>query len=129
MMRASISKDFAFSASHVVEGLPEGHQCGRLHGHNYVVRIILEGEIQPSGMVVDYGLLAPFGRYLDQTFDHRHLNDQVPFNPTAENLGVWLLEILEETAMEEQWPLDRLAVSISETPKTWATVESVMVNS
>jgi 6-pyruvoyltetrahydropterin/6-carboxytetrahydropterin synthase len=122
MTRATISKDFAFSASHVVEGLPEGHQCGRLHGHNYVVRIALEGEVQPGGMVVDYGRLKPLQRYLDAAWDHRHLNDVLDFNPTAENIAVHLLEIVEAAAVEDLWPVDGISVGVSETPKTWATV-------
>ena len=37
----SISKQFHFCASHIIEGVPEGHPCGRLHGHNYVVELVL----------------------------------------------------------------------------------------
>ena len=44
----TISKDFAWSASHVLDGLPKGHQCGRLHGHNYVARIELSGHTLDS---------------------------------------------------------------------------------
>src|SRR5262249_12296187 len=34
----TITKRFAFSASHIIGGLLPDHPCGRLHGHNYEVR-------------------------------------------------------------------------------------------
>ena len=40
-MGFAISKEFHFSASHRLEGLHDGHPCGRMHGHNYVVEIEL----------------------------------------------------------------------------------------
>lgn len=35
-----ISKEFHFSASHRLASLPPGHQCARMHGHNY--QVVLE---------------------------------------------------------------------------------------
>jgi len=111
-----ITKDFAFSYSHTLDGLPDGHQCARLHGHNAVVRVHLAAErLDDTGFVIDYGDLAPLGKWIDATFDHRHLNDVVKFNPTAERLSEFLYGWCEE----QGWPV--VAVSWSETPKTWAT--------
>ncbi|GAA4225798.1 6-carboxytetrahydropterin synthase QueD [Actinomadura meridiana] len=113
-----ISKEFQFSASHRLDGLPEGHQCGRLHGHNYVVKVELaaaERGLDAVGFVRDYGELSVFKRWLDDEIDHRHLNDVMAGrNPTAENLAYW---------MYERWlPLfpELSAILLSETPKTWA---------
>ncbi|MDE1904869.1 MAG: 6-carboxytetrahydropterin synthase QueD [Rhodospirillales bacterium] len=117
----TISKTFDFSASHILDGLPEGHQCGRLHGHNYKVEVVLEGmALDERGFVMDYGDLAPFKAYLDDTFDHRHLNDLPAFhgvNPTAENMA----RHLHDWCRAEGWPVAR--VGVSETPKTWAWYE------
>jgi len=93
MSRYTIAKEFAFSASHVLDGLPEGHQCGRLHGHNYVVEIELTADrVDDRGFVLDYGDLSPFKGLVDTFLDHRHLNDVLTdgLNPTAENLAEWL---------------------------------------
>ena len=38
----TIAKRFAFSASHVIGGLPADHPCARLHGHNYEVEVVLQ---------------------------------------------------------------------------------------
>lgn len=115
-----ISKDFGFSASHVLEGLSPGHRCGRLHGHNYTVRVILDcPSLNGAGFVVDYGDLNPFRAWVDETLDHRHLNDVVDFNPTAELLARHLAGVVRD--LVPLAPGTGVAVGVSETPKTWAT--------
>lgn len=111
----TISKQFHFSASHQLTGLPPDHQCARLHGHNYVVELVLQAEaLDEHGFVVDYLALRPFKEYLDETLDHRHLNDIFSFSPTAENLARHLY-----TWARSRWP-QVTAVRLSETPRTWA---------
>lgn len=117
----TISKEFHFSASHVLHGLAAGHQCGRLHGHNYVVVVELSAlEVDDLGFVMDYGDLGPLKTLIDDTLDHRHLNDLPQFddqsgrNPTAEEMAVWLFA----WCMTEGWPVT--GIGVSETPKTWA---------
>ncbi|MGZ7294620.1 6-carboxytetrahydropterin synthase, partial [Streptococcus pyogenes] len=44
----------------------------------------LGDELDDVGFVLDYRALAGFGAWLDEKFDHQHLNDRVGFNPTAE---------------------------------------------
>ena len=110
-----ITKTFELSYSHQLHGLPEGHQCGRVHGHNAVVRVELRADrLDKTGFVLDYGQLAPMKRYLDTTMDHRHLNDVLDCNPTAENLARHLFRF----AKDQGWPVHEVAWS--ETPKTWA---------
>jgi len=112
----TISKDFTFSASHQLAGLPEGHQCARLHGHNYVCRVEISSDhLDSTGFVVDYGELSPAGRWIDEHLDHRHLNDVLDFNPTAENLARYLAGFVATLELP-----GAVAVSVSETPKTWA---------
>jgi 6-pyruvoyltetrahydropterin/6-carboxytetrahydropterin synthase len=110
-----IKKQFHFSASHVLSNLPEGHQCGRLHGHNYLIEIVLaSNELNATGFVRDYGDLKFLKTYLDEKFDHRHLNDVLTFNPTAELMCAHLYNVVKEQAPEVT------AIRISETPSTWA---------
>lgn len=125
-MTFTIEKDFSFSAAHRLDGLPEGHQCARVHGHNYVVRVRLAaGSVDATGFVLDYGLLAPFGRWLDDHLDHRDLNMVLPglggpSQPTAERMARWLAEVLVHVVDEVERRGLAVAVGISETPKTWA---------
>jgi len=110
----TITKQFSFSASHILEGLPEGHPCGRMHGHNYVIEVELAGPLNPVGFVVDYNDLKPIQEWIDITIDHRHLNNVLAGNPTAEHLAAHLYE-----TFRPRFPT-LVAVRVSETPKTWA---------
>lgn len=115
-MMYTISKRFEFSASHQLDHLPAGHQCARLHGHNYRVDVVIQSPaLDDRGFCqVDYGELAPFKAWLDETVEHRHLNDVMPTRPTAENLARWLYGEARKVS-----PFV-VAARVSETPKTWA---------
>jgi len=110
-----ISKQFHFCASHILENLPPDHPCSRMHGHNYVVELELASEdLDAAGFIVDYNDLSPFEDLLKEEFDHRHLNDVVDFNPSAELLAAYF-----HRRARSMWP-QVSKVRLSETPKTWA---------
>ena len=95
-----IDKTYHFDASHSLTGLPEGHKCSRLHGHTYYVTVTVgSDELHGPGFVTDFADLAPFRDHLKSLFDHRHLNDVLDVNPTAEHiarhLADWFIENLE----------------------------------
>jgi 6-pyruvoyltetrahydropterin/6-carboxytetrahydropterin synthase len=122
-MTFRISKEFSFSSSHQLHGLREGHPCGRVHGHNYVVKVTLSGEkLNGSGFLLDYNDLKPFGHWLDDELDHRHLNDVLNFQPSAENMAQYFAFMVENTVNVPEGV--NISVSVSETPKTWATWEN-----
>ena len=95
--------------------LPEDHQCARLHGHNYVVVVELaSATLNADGFVRDYGELKALKIYIDDTFDHRHLNDVMQEASTGENMARHFYDWCKA-----RWP-ETSAVKVSETPKTWA---------
>ncbi len=109
-----IAKEFQFSASHNLTTLPDGHPCRRVHGHNYKLEIeLVAAELNEHGFVREYRDLDLLKAYIDECFDHRHLNDVLNM-PTSEVLAKhfydWCKERWDEVA----------AVRISETPKIWA---------
>ena len=112
----SIRKQFSFSASHQLTSLDDSHPCARLHGHNYIVEIVLKSpSLNEHGFVVDYRELDALKAYIDETLDHRHLNEVLGDNKTtaesiAEHLFHWC---------KSHWPQTD-SVRVSETPKTWA---------
>jgi 6-pyruvoyltetrahydropterin/6-carboxytetrahydropterin synthase len=117
----TISKEFSFDASHSLEGLPMGHPCTRLHGHTYTVIVELTApELDEVGFVLDYRELKLIKTFIDEHLDHRHLNDIVDFNPTAENLALYLFN---RFAGLDFVPIGKYisAVTVKETPKTAAT--------
>lgn len=114
-----ISKQFAFSASHQLHGLPEDHPCSRLHGHNYVVTIHLKSmHLNAVGFIKDYRDLAVVKEFIDTHLDHRHLNEVMRENPTAENIAYFLYKVFKPQIPE------LYAVEVSETPKTSAIYEA-----
>jgi 6-pyruvoyltetrahydropterin/6-carboxytetrahydropterin synthase len=46
-MSTTLFKDFTFEAAHHLPHVPEGHKCGRLHGHSFMVRLEITGEVDP----------------------------------------------------------------------------------
>ena len=111
----SIRKEFHFSASHQLDHLPAEHQCARMHGHNYIVVVELtSASLNENGFVCDFQDLNPLKAYIDDRFDHSHLNDTLDVPSTAENLAKHFYDWCKG-----KWP-ETSAVLVSETPKTWA---------
>jgi 6-pyruvoyltetrahydropterin/6-carboxytetrahydropterin synthase len=99
-------------------------KCANLHGHNYVLEVVVAGEVdQASGYVLDLKVLSDImnGQVI-QDVDHRNLNTDVPWLkgriPTAENLAVTFWERLRPELPEG---LLR-SVRVWETDKNWAEV-------
>jgi 6-pyruvoyltetrahydropterin/6-carboxytetrahydropterin synthase len=116
-----IRKEFAFSASHQLMGLPPEHPCSRLHGHNYVVTVeLISHKVNEVGFIQDYRELDFIKKYLDETKDHRHLNDCFLHNPTAELMAESLFQIFKPSCPQLR------AVEVSETPKTTARYQEFL---
>jgi 6-pyruvoyltetrahydropterin/6-carboxytetrahydropterin synthase len=70
------------------------------HGHNYVLEVILDGEIDSeTGYVIDLKIVKDaIKSEIDERFDHRNLNLDCPefkdLNPTAENIAVVIWNLL-----------------------------------
>ena len=100
-------------------------KCVNLHGHNYVLEVVVAGEIdQASGYVLDLKFLSDIiSRRIIADVDHRNLNTDVPWLkgrvPTAENLAqaFW-------ARLEPELPPGLLrSVRVWETDKNWAEVD------
>lgn len=106
-------KDFSFEAAHQLTKVAIGHQCGRMHGHSYKVRIHCEGLLDPSkDWVVDYADIAKATRPIIDKLDHTFLNDHLDLETTAENLAWWIMRqlVLKLPSLS--------AVEVFETPTT-----------
>ena len=111
-----VTKEYSFSASHHLPQLPEGHPCTRVHGHNYVIVVELQSEtLNEYGFVREYAELNELGAYIDEEFDHRHLNDVLGDEyVTSEKLAKHFYDWCAE-----KWP-EVSAVQVRETPKVMA---------
>ena len=76
-------KEFTFEAAHLLPHVPEGHKCGRLHGHSFRVAIYIEGEVDPyTGWIRDFSEIKAIFKPIYERLDHYYLNDI----PGLENL-------------------------------------------
>lgn len=56
-----------FSACHFI---PRHEKCSRLHGHSYIVRLRLEGDIGEDGMIMDFVVLKKKLKEMVDEMDH-----------------------------------------------------------
>lgn len=115
-----VSKQFGFSASHVLHGLGDDHPCSRLHGHNYELEVIAEAPaLDERGFVVDFRELDDVKRWVDDTLDHRHLNDVMDGQPSAEAIAK-LVHDWCKASLPAAVAAKVVAVRAWETPKAYA---------
>lgn len=99
-------------------------KCANLHGHNYVLEVVVSGQIDAStGYVLDLKRLADIiEARIIRDVDHRNLNADVPWLegrvPTAENLALACWERLGPELPEGSLR----SVRVWETDKNWAQV-------
>jgi 6-pyruvoyltetrahydropterin/6-carboxytetrahydropterin synthase len=97
-------------------------KCANLHGHNYVLEVVVGGEVdQATGYVLDLKLLSNvISREIIRDVDHRNLNTDVAWlkglNPTSENLALAFWERLQPALPERVLR----SVRVWETDKNWA---------
>lgn len=112
-----IFKRFTFEAAHKLPNVPEGHKCGRLHGHSFSFEVHLEGPIDDKlGWVSDFGDIKAVCRPLYERLDHHYLNE-IPGleNPTSEIIAKWIWDQLKPKLPYLS------AISVSETCTTGCT--------
>ena len=92
-----IFKVFTFEAAHRLPQVPEGHKCGRLHGHSFRAEIRVSAPLDSSaGWVMDFADLKAAFKPLHDELDHRYLNE-IPGleNPTSEMIAQWIWNRLQ----------------------------------
>ncbi|MCF6301359.1 MAG: 6-carboxytetrahydropterin synthase QueD, partial [Proteobacteria bacterium] len=92
-----IYKEFYLESAHWLPNVPEGHKCGRLHGHSFKVIITVAGQPdQSTGWIIDFADIKEAFASLYQQLDHACLNHIEGLeNPTSENLSIWIWRKLQ----------------------------------
>ena len=87
-----IYKEFTFESAHRLPHVVEGHKCGRLHGHSFMVRVSVSGDLDPNtGWIMDYAEIKQHFQPIYEQLDHHYLNDIEGLeNPTSEVIARWI---------------------------------------
>lgn len=127
--RVLVSKEFTFDSAHHLHCY-DG-KCMNLHGHTYRVQVVMAGETDERGIVIDFADMKRIAkaRVIDP-LDHQYLNEMLPpMNTTAENMVVWMFEQLAAALADEGYaPRVTLEeVRLWETPTSYAAVTRAMM--
>lgn len=114
-------------------------KCRHLHGHNYRIHFHCESnQLDEIGRVIDFSVIKEkLCMWIEMNWDHRFLIWQedphaqklldidplvvlVPFNPTAENMAIYLVERIGPIQLKDTG-VTLVEVTIEETAKCHAT--------
>ena len=117
-----VTVEQTFAAGHALRGYHG--KCENVHGHNYKVRVTLQGEqLDPAGLLVDFVEVKRAMKQVIEYLDHRFLNDVPPFdllNPSAENMARFFYDEFSK-GLQAAVPVRVAEVKIWETDTTTAT--------
>jgi len=111
-----VTVEQSFAAGHALRNYHG--KCEDVHGHNYRVRVTVEGDkLDSTGLLVDFlevnRLISGAVGYLD----HRFINDLAPFdevNPSAENIAKYFYDRIS-VGLNNEVPVRISAVQVWET--------------
>jgi len=119
-----VTVEDSFAAGHFLRNYRG--KCENPHGHNYKVRITLQGEtLDKAGLLLDFKELKQVMKPVIDRLDHQMINEVEPFttiNPSAENLAKYFFdETNRALARTTDGRVSVKDVTIYETDTTTAT--------
>ncbi|MBP1733463.1 MAG: queuosine biosynthesis protein QueD [Deltaproteobacteria bacterium] len=102
----------SFAAAHRLESYKG--KCEALHGHNFTVEAIFEGEkLDGDGMLVDFAILKGYLREVLSELDHTYLNE-IPFfrerASSSEYIALFIYQRITELGQEQNASLTEVRV-------------------
>lgn len=129
-----VAKEYRWEMGHRLSF--RNDKCSNLHGHSYSLIVEFEGEIDSSGMLIDYFEIDRIMDPLIARMDHRFFvpaQDEVlasalrelgaetfvaDFNPTSECLVLYYLKEIAKAGLPKN--VKRLSLRLSESPGSYA---------
>lgn len=101
---AHVWRRYLFQSAHQLPHVPEGHKCGRMHGHGFEVIVHANKNLGGADLSIDYDHLDALWAPLHAQVDYRCLNDLPGMdNPTSEMLSSWFWQRLKPALPELSW--------------------------
>ncbi len=118
-----IAVEQTFASAHALRNYKG--RCENVHGHNWKVRVVIEGEkLDQTGMLVDFLDVKGLLNELLDRIDHQFLNEIPPFdviNPSAENIAEYFYQQLTGKLTNTPVPVRIREIKIWETDVQSAT--------
>lgn len=119
-----IRVEHEFCAAHAIR---IGGEVEALHGHNWRVRVVVEGEsLDEDGLLCDFHTIESHLREITHAWNNRNLNECAPFasgvNPSAELVCKTIYDRLSPLIADE---IRIASVSVTEAPGCAATFRPV----
>jgi 6-pyruvoyltetrahydropterin/6-carboxytetrahydropterin synthase len=111
----------SFSAAHRLEDYHG--KCEELHGHNFVVEALFDGEkLGTSGMVIDFKILKKYLKDVLKSLDHTYING-IPFfrqrASSSEYIAMYIYGELKKTT--DNGSVRLTEVKVWESERAWAS--------
>jgi 6-pyruvoyltetrahydropterin/6-carboxytetrahydropterin synthase len=94
-----VAVEQTFAAGHALRNYKG--KCENVHGHNFKVRVVIEGEkLDETGLLVDFLDVKAAMQTIIDRLDHVFLNEVAPFdvkNPSAENIAEYFYSEIERS--------------------------------
>lgn len=88
---AHIWRRYMFQSAHQLPNVPQGHKCGRMHGHGFEVILHANQNLGAREIGIDYDHLDELWAPIHAELDHACLNDIAGLqNPTSEVISAWI---------------------------------------
>lgn len=120
-----VSVEQSFAAGHALRNYKG--KCENVHGHNFRVRVTLEGaKLDSTGLLVDFLHVKALIERTVSYLDHQFINELPPFdvlNPSAENLAHYFFEEVAKglAGQDTEAPVRISQVQVWETDAASAT--------
>jgi 6-pyruvoyltetrahydropterin/6-carboxytetrahydropterin synthase len=118
--KLGITKVFTFDSAHHLNDY-QG-KCKNIHGHTYKLELTLKGYTDKNGMVIDFHDMNDIvnDQVLEQ-IDHKYLNEVFDFNPTCENIALWIWDEVKKRISHTSCIVEKIV--LWETPTSFITID------
>ena len=101
---AHVWRRYTFEAAHQLPNVPQGHKCGRMHGHGFEIILHASQGVSGQEIGIDYDRLDALWAPIYKKLNYKCLNEISGLeNPTSELISSWIWGELKPYLPELSW--------------------------